>query len=349
MSDTLTLTRPDDFHLHLRDGAILAAVAGASRHFARAIVMPNLIPPVTTAAMVADYRARIEAALPAGAAFTPLMTLYLTDATTPEEIDRAANQCVAVKLYPAHATTNSAAGVTDLAALTPVLERMAERGMLLLVHGEVSDPEVDIFDREAVFLERVLEPLRARVPGLRIVLEHLSSRTAVQYVQSAGDGLAGTITAHHLVIDRNDLLAGGIRPHNYCLPIVKRAADRAALVAAAVSGDPRFFFGSDSAPHPDPRKLGPCGAAGCFTAPVALAILAHVFEAEGALDRLEPFVARHGAAFYGLPPNAGTLTLVRTRGEAREAAMAPIDTPEGRVAVFAPPFTPAWRVAEDPC
>ena len=340
MTDTITLRRPDDFHLHLRDGALLAAVAPQSRDFARAIVMPNLVPPVATARDVIAYRGRIEAAMP-GAAFEPLMTLYLTDDTRPETIDAAAEVCVAAKLYPAHATTNSAFGVTDVEALTPVLERMAERGMLLLVHGEVTDPAVDIFDREAVFLDRVLDPLRRRVPGLKVVLEHLTSATGVEYLNASGSGLAATITAHHLVIDRNDLLAGGIRPHNYCLPIVKRARDREALVAAATGGDPRFFFGSDSAPHTDPKKLGPCGAAGCFTAPVALALLAHVFEAAGALDRLEAYVAGNGAAFYGLPPNAGTVTLERCE----PYNPGPVTTPEGDIAVFNPGSPLAFRVA----
>lgn len=338
MTDRLTIRRPDDLHLHLRDGAILDAVLPGSRDFARATVMPNLVPPLATAAAVAAYRERIEAALPPGLAFEPLMTLYLTDATTPAEIDACAGVAIAAKLYPAHATTNSASGVTDVAALTPVFERMAERGMLLLVHGEVTDHDVDIFDREAVFLERVLEPLRRRVPGLRIVLEHVSSKVGVDYVREAG--IAGSITAHHLVIDRNHLLAGGIRPHNYCLPIVKRARDREALAAAATSGEPSFFFGSDSAPHPDPRKLGACGAAGCFTAPVALPILAHLFEAAGALDRLEAFASLNGAAVYGLPPNEGTLTL--QKGE--PLVVLPVGTPEGAIAIFDPGFPLEWQV-----
>ena len=342
MPDSLTITRPDDFHLHLRDGAILEAVVGASSHFARATVMPNLVPPVATADAVAAYAARIREAMPEGMAFEPLMTLYLTDETTPRIIDEAAPHVIAAKLYPAHATTNSAAGVSNVEGLTPVLERMAERGMLLLVHGEVSDPAVDIFDREAVFLENVLDPLRRRVPSLRVVLEHMSTARAVEYVADGGENLGGTITAHHLVIDRNDLLAGGIRPHNYCLPIVKRARDRKALCAAATRGSPRIFFGSDSAPHTDHRKLGPCGAAGCFTAPVALAILAGVFEEAGALDRLERFVAKEGAAFYGLPENGGTLTLERCE----PMTSAPIETPDGPIAVFDPGRPIAWRVRE---
>ncbi|MCF3936278.1 dihydroorotase [Acuticoccus sp. M5D2P5] len=341
MSDTITLHRPDDLHLHLRDGAILEAVAAASADFARAIIMPNLVPPVTTADTIAAYRTRIEAALPKGAAFEPLMTLYLTDDTTPETIDAIDGVAIAAKLYPAHATTNSASGVNDIEALTPVLERMAERGILLLVHGEVTDHEVDIFDREAVFLERVLDPLRRRVPSLKVVLEHISSKTGIDYVKSADSGLCGTITAHHLVIDRNDLLVGGIHPYNYCLPIVKRARDREALVEAATNGDTRFFFGSDSAPHTDPKKLGPCGAAGCFTAPVSLPILAHVFEEAGALQHLDPFLSRHGAAFYGIAPAEATITLERCE----PYTLPPIPTPDGPIAVFDPGFALTWRVA----
>jgi dihydroorotase len=342
VTDSLTLRRPDDFHLHLRDGPILAAVLPGSRDFARATVMPNLVPPVATADDVAAYRDRILAVLPPDMAFAPLMTLYLTDRTTPAEIDACKGIAVAAKLYPAHATTNSAAGVTDPFALIGVFERMAEAGMLLLVHGEVTDPEVDIFDREAVFLERVLEPVRRRVPNLTIVLEHVSSAVGVAYVREAG--IAGSITAHHLAIDRNHLLAGGIRPHNYCLPIVKRARDREALLAAATSGERGFFFGSDSAPHTDPKKLGPCGAAGCFTAPVALPILASLFEAAGALDRLEGFVALHGAVVYGLAPNEETLTLVR--GEAY--ALPAVATPDGPIAIFDPGFPLTWRVVPAP-
>ncbi|RAI03012.1 dihydroorotase [Acuticoccus sediminis] len=346
MTDTITLRRPDDFHLHLRDGAILEAVARGSLDFARAIIMPNLVPPVVDAAMVRSYRDRImtavEKSVP-GAEFGPLMTLYLTDDTTPATIDEVAGLCTAAKLYPAHATTNSASGVNDIDGLTPVLERMAERGIVLCIHGEVTDHEVDIFDREAVFLERVLAPMRERVPELKIVLEHVSTRTAIDFVKAAGN-MGATITAHHLVIDRNDLLAGGIRPHNYCLPIVKRREDREALVAAATGDNPAFFFGSDSAPHTDPRKLGPCGAAGCFTAPLALAILAHLFEAAGALDRLEEFVSLRGAAFYGLPPNPGTVTL--TRGA--PVPLDPIDTADGPITLFNPGFEVTWRVENSP-
>ncbi|XWN32429.1 MAG: dihydroorotase [Devosia sp.] len=339
MSETLTLRRPDDFHLHLRDGPILEAVVGASADFGRVTVMPNLIPPVASADAIAAYRDRIAAQNPH---FQPLMTLYLTDETTPATIDAVAPHAKAAKLYPAHATTNSASGVTDVAALTAVFEQMAERGMLLLIHGEVTDAAVDVFDRETVFIDTVLEPLRQRVPQLTIVLEHLSTRTAVDYIKGVDNKLAGTITAHHLVIDRNDLLAGGIRPHNYCLPIVKRAGDREALCEAAVSGDKRFFFGSDSAPHTDPKKLGPCGAAGCFTAPVAMPILAHVFEAAGKLERLEAFASSFGAAHYGLAPNEDTITLVKDDPSDHP----PIVTADGPIAVFDPGFPLTWRVAD---
>ncbi len=344
MTDLLTIARPDDWHLHLRDGPMLAAVAPeTARHFARALVMPNLVPPVVTAAGAAAYRARILEALPREAAFTPLMTLYLTEATDPAEVvaAHAAGVVTAVKLYPAGATTNSASGVREMDRVMPVLEAMAEAGVPLCIHGEVTDPEVDIFDREAVFLTRVLEPLRRRVPGLRVVLEHVTTAEGVEYVRGSGPGIAGTLTAHHLVLTRNHLLAGGIRPHYYCLPVAKRARHRDALVAAATSGDGRFFLGTDSAPHPDGLKEHACGCAGCFTAPVALAVVAAVFEAAGALDRLEGFVSRHGAAFYGLPENAGTLTL--RRGEALPPA-GKLVTGAGPVTVFDPGFALHWKV-----
>ena len=344
MTQTLTLRRPDDWHLHLRDGAMLKAVLPeTARHFARAIVMPNLVPPVVTAADAADYRDRIMAAKPLNSDFQPLMTLYLTEETEPKDVRAAAEIGLvrAVKLYPAGATTNSQLGVRDFGRVRRVLETMAQVGLPLCVHGEVTDPEVDIFDREAVFLERVLAPLRRDVPGLRVVLEHVTTAEGVDYVREGGDGIAGTITAHHLVIDRNHILAGGIRPHYYCLPVAKRATHRAALVAAATSGEPSFFFGSDSAPHTDAAKLQPCGCAGCFTAPNALAVLAHVFDAAGALDRLEAFVSRNGPAFYRLPVNEGTITL-----EKRPAAYpARIETGDGPVTVFDPGFVPDWRVA----
>ena len=312
--DTITMRRPDDWHVHLRDGAMLAAVVRfTARQFARAIVMPNLVPPVTGVAAARAYRERILAALPAGVAFTPLMTCYLTDTTDPQELARGWEEGIfaAVKLYPAHATTNSASGVTDYDRIIPVLERMAELGMPLLVHGEATDPEVDVFDREAVFIERVLDPLRHRLPELRIVLEHITTEEAVDYVGSAGPILAATITAHHLVLNRNVIFAGGIRPHLYCLPIAKREKHRQALRRAATSGNPRFFLGTDSAPHTVPAKETACGCAGIFTAPCALEIYTEVFKEENALDRLEGFAALNGPGFYRLPVNEARVTLRR--------------------------------------
>ena len=314
MSDEITLRRPDDWHLHLRDGAMLAAVLPfTARRFARAIVMPNLLPPVTTAAAAEAYRARIRAALPAGAEFTPLMTCYLTDGTDPDELARGhrAGIFTAVKLYPARATTNSAHGVTDIARTEKALERMALLGLPLLVHGEVSDPTIDIFDREAVFIDRVLAPLRRRLPELKIVLEHVTTRDAVAFVADAGPNTAATITAHHLVINRNAIFAGGIRPHMYCLPIAKREEHRLALRRAATSGNPKFFLGTDSAPHPAADKEAACGCAGIFTAPAALEIYTQVFAEENALDRLEAFASLNGPRFYGLPPNERRITLRR--------------------------------------
>jgi dihydroorotase len=276
----LTLRTPDDWHLHLRDGAMLRAVLPwTAAHFARAIIMPNLVPPVVTGADAAAYRARILAALPEGADFTPLMTLYLTEDTDPDDAAaaHASNLIHAVKLYPAGATTNSASGVANFARVQGVLERMADIGLPLCVHGEVTDPAVDIFDREAVFIDRVLDPLRRRVPGLKVVMEHITTSQGVDYVKAHDTDLAATITTHHLVINRNHILAGGIRPHYYCLPVAKREEHRIALRVAATSGDARFFLGTDSAPHTDPAKLQPCGCAGCFTAPNTMPILAHVF------------------------------------------------------------------------
>ena len=313
-ADTLTLRRPDDWHVHLRDSAMLARVAPCTaRQFARAIVMPNLLPPVTTVAGARAYRDRILAALPPGTRFTPLMTCYLTDATDPEEVARghAEEVFAAVKLYPARATTNSAFGVTDYARIMPVLERMAEIGMPLLVHGEVAEPEVDVFDREAVFIDRVLDPLRRQLPELRIVLEHVTTAEAVDYVGAGGAHLAATITAHHLIIKRNAIFAGGIRPHLYCLPIAKREKHRLALRRAATSGDRHFFLGTDSAPHAVPTKETACGCAGIFTAPAALELYAEVFEEESAFDRLEAFASLNGPAFYRLPPNEDRVSLRR--------------------------------------
>jgi dihydroorotase len=309
----LTITRPDDWHLHLRDGAALSAVLPATaRQFARAIVMPNLKPPVTTAAAAVAYRERIRAALPAGAAFEPLMTLYLTDNTPPEEIRRAREAgVVALKLYPAGATTNSDAGVTDIRKTYPTLEAMQREGLLLLVHGEVTDGEIDIFDREAVFIERVMQPLRRDFPGLKVVFEHITTADAAQYVAEAGPLTGATITAHHLLYNRNALFVGGLRPHWYCLPVLKKERHRQALVAAATSGSAKFFLGTDSAPHAAQLKEQSVCGAGCYTAPAALELYAEAFEAAGALDKLEGFASFHGADFYGLPRNAGSVTLKR--------------------------------------
>jgi len=344
MTQTLTLPRPDDWHLHLRDGAMMAAVLPeTARHFARAIVMPNLLPPVVTGDQAAVYRDRILAALPDGAAFNPLMTLYLTERTDPEDVAaaHAAGLIAAVKLYPAGATTNSDSGVRDFDRIRPVLERMAEIGLPLCVHGEVSDPQVDIFDREAVFIDRVLDPLRRASPALRVVLEHVTTSHGVDYVRASQGGLAATLTAHHLVLNRNHILAGGIRPHYYCLPIAKRESHRQALLAAATAGDARFFLGTDSAPHLDANKQSACGCAGCFTAPNAMPLLAEVFERAGALERLEGFTSRHGAAFYGLPVNPHHLTLERG---APVPAPGLLETAEGPVTIFDPGFDLHWRV-----
>jgi dihydroorotase len=311
---SLTLRRSDDWHVHLRDGALLQAVAPATaRPFARAIVMPNLTPPITSVAAAVDYRERIRAALPDGSGFTPLLTAYLTDTIDPAEIERGHAEGVftACKLYPANATTNSAAGVTNLANLTPVLEMMERIGMPLLIHGEVTDPEVDVFDREAVFLDRHLEPLLRRHPGLKVVLEHITTSEAADFVRAAGPNLAATITPHHLHINRNAMFRGGLRPDHYCLPVAKRELHRLALRAAAVSGDPKFFLGTDSAPHPRSAKEAACGCAGIYNAPFAIESYAAVFEAEGALERLEAFASEFGPRFYGLPRNEGRITLVR--------------------------------------
>jgi dihydroorotase len=316
MSQALTLTRPDDWHLHLRDGAALAAVLPASaRQFARAIVMPNLKPPLTSTAMALAYRERILAARPRegpGADFEPLMTLYLTDHTPPEEIARAkAAGIVALKLYPAGATTHSDAGVTDLRNTHRTLQAMQREGLLLLVHGEVTDPTVDIFDREAVFIDRVMIPLRRDFPALKVVFEHVTTAEAADYVSAADANTAATITAHHLLYNRNALFTGGLRPHYYCLPVLKRERHRQALVRAATSGHPRFFLGTDSAPHAVAMKEQSVCGAGCYTAPAALELYAQAFEAAGALDRLEAFASFNGADFYGRPRNRGTVTLVR--------------------------------------
>jgi dihydroorotase len=311
---SLRLTRPDDWHLHLRDGTALAAVLPYSAaRFARAIVMPNLAPPVTTTAQARAYRARILAALPAGAHFEPLMTLYLTDHTAPEEIvsAKASGFIHGVKLYPAGATTHAEAGVTDLTRLDGVLTRMAEVGLVLQVHGEVTDPAVDVFDREERFIERVLAPLTERHPQLRIVFEHISTRAAVQFVLGAREGIAATVTPQHLLMNRNALFSGGLRPHHYCLPVLKEETHRAALLEAVATGTPRIFLGTDSAPHARAAKESACGCAGIFSAHAALELYAEAFEAAGALEKLEAFAAFHGADFYRLPRNREQLTLVR--------------------------------------
>ncbi|MEO5734024.1 MAG: dihydroorotase [Rubrivivax sp.] len=313
--DSLILTRPDDWHLHLRDGAALAAVLPyTARQFGRAIVMPNLKSPVTRTDLALAYRDRILAALPPGVKFEPLMTLYLTDDTPAAEIERAKHAgVVALKLYPAGATTHSAAGVTDIRKTYPVLEAMQRAGLLLLVHGEVTDPEIDIFDREAVFIERVMAPLRRDFPELKVVFEHITTADAAAYVMQAGANTGATITAHHLLFNRNALFTGGLRPHYYCLPVLKGEPHRLALVRAATSGDPRFFLGTDSAPHAAALKEQSVCGAGCYTAPAALELYAEAFEAADALDRFEGFASFHGPDFYSLPRHTDTLTLKRER------------------------------------
>jgi dihydroorotase len=340
----ITFRQPDDWHVHFRDGDMLRAVLPwTARQFARAVVMPNLVPPVMTVAAARDYRERILAALLPGVEFAPLMACYLTDGADAAEIASGFEEGMfaAVKLYPAHATTHSAHGVTDIDRVMPVLERMASAGMPLLVHGEVTDPAVDIFDREAVFIERVLDPLRRRLPELRVVLEHITTEEAVAYVGTGGPHLAATITAHHLVINRNAIFQGGIRPHLYCLPIAKREKHRRALRRAATSGNATFFLGTDSAPHAVPTKETACGCAGIFTAPAALEIYAEVFEEEGALDRLEAFASLNGPTFYRLPVNERRITL------RREAWTVPERVGKGEQAVV--PFrageTVRWRLA----
>ncbi|WP_417523869.1 dihydroorotase [Marinovum sp.] len=344
MTQSLTLRRPDDWHLHLRDGAMLRAVLPeTTRHFARAIIMPNLVPPVVTGADAARYRDRILAALPEGADFTPLMTLYLTQDTDPDDLAaaHASGLITAVKLYPAGATTNSASGVKDFDKVRPVLERMAEIGCPLCVHGEVVDHDIDIFDREAVFIDRVLDPIRRATPGLRVVMEHITTKNGVDYVKANDTDLGATITTHHLIINRNHILVGGIKPHYYCLPVAKREEHRLALRAAATSGDARFFLGTDSAPHTDPNKESACGCAGCFTATNTMPLLAHVFEEDGALDKLEGFASLNGPGFYGLPVNDATITL--TKGDP-QSFPEKIETEDGPVTVFDPGFPVHWSV-----
>jgi len=319
--DSLTIRRPDDWHVHLRDGEMLAGVLPfTARQFARAIVMPNLSPPAVTVAQVAAYRDRIVAVLPEGADFTPLMTCYLTDASDPDEIERGAAEGVftAAKLYPANATTNSAQGVTDIAAIRPALERMEKIGLPLCVHGEVTDSDVDVFDREAVFIERTLEPLVREMPGLKVVFEHITTAEAAQFVGASGDSIAATITPQHLHINRNAMFAGGIRPHMYCLPVAKRERHRLALRKAATSGSAKFFLGTDSAPHARSAKESACGCAGIFNAPFALESYLAVFEEEQALAQFEGFASEHGPRFYGLALNEGTITLRRETVEVPE-------------------------------
>ena len=312
--DRLTIARPDDWHLHLRDGAALASVAGDSaRRFGRAVIMPNLTPPIRTTQQALHYRDRILGALPEDTGFEPLMTLYLTDDTPPEEIGRAklSGRVAGVKLYPAGATTNSGEGVTRLSRCFHTLEKMAELGLPLLVHGESTDPAIDVFDREKAFLEEVLGPTIERFPGLRIVLEHITTRDAVQFVEVTGANVAATVTAHHLLMNRNALFLGGIRPHHYCLPVLKREEHREALVEAVVSGNPKFFLGTDSAPHARKAKEAACGCAGIYTAHAAIELYATAFEEAGALDKLEGFASVFGARFYGLPLSTERITLVR--------------------------------------
>ena len=340
---TLTLTRPDDWHLHVRDGAAMRSVVPHSaRQFGRAIVMPNLKPPITTAAQAIAYRERIRAAVPAGLRFEPLMTLYLTDTLAPDEIERAKHAGVtAVKLYPAGATTHSDAGVTDIRRTHATLDAMQRHGLPLLVHGEVTDPDVDVFDREAVFIDRVLRPLRKDFPELRIVVEHLSTREGVHYVTDSDAHTAATITAHHLLYNRNAIFRGGLRAHYYCLPVLKREEHRLALVAAATSGSPRFFLGTDSAPHAAHLKEHALGCAGCYTALSALELYAEAFDAAGALDKLEGFASFHGADFYGLPRNQGTVTLQRQQWSLPES----LPFGETELKPLRAGETLAWRLA----
>ncbi|PIE10905.1 MAG: dihydroorotase [Rhodobacterales bacterium] len=346
MTQSITIRRPDDWHLHLRDGAMLAGILPeTARDFARAIIMPNLVPPVVTGAQAAAYRDRILTVMPEGADFKPLMTLYLTEDTDPEDLAaaHASGLITAVKLYPAGATTNSASGVANFDNVRATLDKMAEIGCPLCVHGEVTDDDIDIFDREAVFIDRVLDPIRRATPELRVVMEHITTSDGVDYVKSNDAGLGATITTHHLIINRNHILVGGIKPHYYCLPVAKRETHRLALRAAATSGDARFFLGTDSAPHADPAKESACGCAGCFTATNTMALLAHVFEEENALHNLESFASLNGPGFYELPVNDATLTL--TKSDAPTDFPNKIETGAGPVTVFAPGFPVYWAVA----
>ena len=347
MTDILDIIRPDDWHVHLRDGALLGDVARyTARQFGRAIVMPNLRPPITTPEMARAYRQRILDAVGEAADFQPLMTAYLTDSIDPDAIAAGfeAGDWVAAKLYPANATTNSDAGVTDIQRIEPVLKRMAEIGMPLLIHGEVTESHVDVFDREAEFIERILAPLIERHPDLRVVLEHITTEQAVDFVRGAGAQVAATITAHHLTINRSDLFRGGIRPHLYCLPIAKRERHRLALRAAATSGDPSFFLGTDTAPHRVTDKESACGCAGIFSAPCALEVYAEVFDDEGALDRLEGFASRHGPAFYRMPENSSRVRLRRSNWEV--PATLPLSD-GGSIHPFRGGETLAWQLEDN--
>ncbi|HTH96126.1 MAG TPA: dihydroorotase [Stellaceae bacterium] len=340
----LTIRRPDDWHVHLRDGAMLQAVVGyTARQFARAIVMPNLVPPVTTREAAMAYRQSILDAVPAGLDFTPLMTLYLTDDAAPDSVEAGFREgaWVAAKLYPAKATTNSAHGVTDIAKIMPVLARMEKVGMPLLIHGEVTDAHVDVFDREAVFVDQILRPLRRSLPGLKIVLEHVTTREAADYVGEGDPGIAATVTAHHLIINRNALFQGGLRPHAYCLPVAKREVHRQALRRWVASGSERFFLGTDTAPHTVAAKEQDCGCAGIFSAPTALEAYVNVFDELGALDLFEGFASLHGPRFYGMAPNEGTVTLERGK------TLVPMMTAEGAGGVrpFQAGETIGWRLA----
>lgn len=345
MTDEMIIRQPDDWHLHLRDGDMLAAVLpDTARHFARAIIMPNLVPPVVTALDVAAYRDRIMAALPRGSGFTPLMTAYLTEDSDADDLAAgfADGLITAVKLYPAGATTNSASGVRSIARVMPVLEVMASIGMPLCIHGEVTSPEVDIFDREKVFIETVLDPLRRDLPELKVIMEHITTADAAAYVGAASGNLAASITTHHLMINRNHILAGGIKPHYYCLPVAKREEHRLALRAAATSGDNRFFLGTDSAPHIDAAKESACGCAGCFTASVAMPLLAHVFEEENALEALANFTSSNGAMFYNKPMTKKTLTLQKRSNPLQIEPQ--LQTLDGPVTLFDPGVPIFWHV-----
>ncbi len=347
MAAQITIIKPDDWHLHLRDGEMLHAVAGeTARHFARAIIMPNLVPPIVNFEAAAAYRARILSALPKDTGFEPLMTLYLRENTSLEDVQQASDSNIvkAFKLYPAGATTNSDSGVSDFTTIMPVLEKMAELAMPLCVHGEVSEPTVDIFDREAVFIEKVLDPIRRAVPQLRVIFEHITTIDGVEYVKTGGENIAATITTHHLIINRNNILAGGIHPHYYCLPVAKRESHRLALVEAATSGEESFFLGTDSAPHLDGDKLSTCGCAGIFSAPNTMACLAHVFEDARSLFNLEKFTSRNGPEFYGLTQNSETITLVKSHNPVEMPEF--ITTPNGNVTIFDPGFPIYWQVKQ---